>query len=63
MLYSIRVIQLDIPAVVEVLTRQLVHNSMATRIAALRWIFHLFTKTPNKASDIHHKTWNNAGNQ
>ncbi|XP_064641038.1 protein VAC14 homolog isoform X2 [Lineus longissimus] len=41
-------IQLDIQSVVAVLARQLVHDSMQTRIAVLRWIYHLHIYTPNK---------------
>ncbi|KXJ24188.1 protein VAC14 homolog [Exaiptasia diaphana] len=41
-------IQLDIGPVVEVLTKQLTHKSIQTRIAMLRWILQLHLKTPNK---------------
>lgn len=44
--------ELDVPSVVTVLTRQLLHDSMPTRITALRWIYHLFTKLPTKM--FHH---------
>lgn len=43
-------IQLDIASMVDVLSRQLLHESMQTRIASLRWIYHLHIKTPNKVS-------------
>ena len=32
---------------VEVLSKQLVHTSMQTRVATLRWLFHLLLKTPH----------------
>ena len=41
---------LDLPSVVEVLTKQLLHDSMQTRIASLRWIYHLHINTPNKVN-------------
>lgn len=41
-------IQLDVSSVVEVLTKQLSYKAMQTRIAALRWIYHLHINTPNK---------------
>ncbi|XP_067131092.1 protein VAC14 homolog isoform X2 [Centruroides vittatus] len=41
-------IQLDLSPVVEVLTRTLDHESVHTRMAVLRWIYHLHIKIPNK---------------
>ncbi|XP_031569488.1 protein VAC14 homolog [Actinia tenebrosa] len=41
-------IQLDLRPVVEVLTKQLAHKSIPTRIAMLRWVLQLHLKTPNK---------------
>ncbi|KAH7994263.1 hypothetical protein HPB51_026438 [Rhipicephalus microplus] len=41
--------ELELTPLVNVLTRQLMHVSMQTRIAVLRWFLHLFTKIPNKA--------------
>ena len=38
----------DVSSVVAVLQILLVHDSMQTRIATLRWIYHLHIKTPNK---------------
>ncbi|XP_054278723.1 protein VAC14 homolog isoform X2 [Macrosteles quadrilineatus] len=40
--------QLDLPSVVNVLTRQLLHNSVQTKVAVLRWIYHLHTKLPHR---------------
>src|SRR6218665_86351 len=42
--------ELDVPSVVAVLTRQLLHDSTPTRMTALRWINHLFTKRPTKVT-------------
>lgn len=39
---------LDLGPVVNVLTNQLIHKSIQTRIAALRWVLLLHMKTPNK---------------
>lgn len=41
-------IQLDLSPVVEVLTKTLDHESVQTRMAVLRWIYHLYIKIPNK---------------
>lgn len=40
--------QLDLGPVVDVLTVQLSHKSIQTRIAVLRWVLLLHMKTPNK---------------
>ncbi|XP_064466584.1 protein VAC14 homolog [Ornithodoros turicata] len=40
--------ELDLTLLVNVLSRQLLHVSMQTRIAVLRWFFHLYIKIPNK---------------
>ncbi|XP_042146716.1 protein VAC14 homolog isoform X2 [Ixodes scapularis] len=40
--------ELDLTPLVNVLTKQLQHVSMQTRIAVLRWFFHLYIKIPNK---------------
>ncbi len=48
-------VQLDVPSVVEVLTRQMTHDHMQTRIAALRWIYHLHIKTPNQVCSHHNQ--------
>ena len=40
--------QLDLGPVVNVLTCQLSHKSIQTRIAVLRWVLLLHVKTPNK---------------
>jgi len=40
--------QLDLGPVVNVLTCQLSHKSIQTRIAVLRWVLLLHMKTPNK---------------
>lgn len=41
-------VKLDLPHVVEILTIHLMHTSMQTKVAALRWIYHLHIKIPNK---------------
>ncbi|XP_072013786.1 protein VAC14 homolog isoform X2 [Amphiura filiformis] len=41
-------VKFEIAAMVEVLTRYLNHESMQTRIAVLKWIYHLHMKTPKK---------------
>ncbi|EDO30641.1 predicted protein [Nematostella vectensis] len=41
-------VHLDLGPVVEVLTKQLTHKSIQTRIAMLRWVLLLHMKTPNK---------------
>lgn len=40
--------QLDLKSVVLVLTRQIKHDSMQTRIAVLNWMYHLIIKIPDK---------------
>ncbi|KAJ8934149.1 hypothetical protein NQ314_013559 [Rhamnusium bicolor] len=40
--------KLDLPSVVEVLTQYLMHNSIQTKVAVLKWIHDLYTKLPNK---------------
>lgn len=40
--------QLDLSRVVDVLTRQLSHKQIHTRIAVLRWVLQLHMKTPNR---------------
>ena len=44
--------QLDLGPVVNVLTSQLSHKSIQTRIAVLRWVLLLHVKTPNKVSSV-----------
>lgn len=39
---------LNLPSVVDVLTQYLLHNSVQTKVAVLRWIHHLYTKLPHK---------------
>ncbi|XP_066290973.1 protein VAC14 homolog isoform X1 [Branchiostoma lanceolatum] len=41
-------VELELAPVVDVLTRHLLHESMLTRIAVLRWIYNLHIKIPNK---------------
>lgn len=41
-------VQLDLGPVVQVLTKQLTHKSIQTRIAMLRWVLLLHLKIPNK---------------
>jgi len=40
--------ELDLPAVIEVLTRQLQRGTVHSKIAALKWIYHLFINIPKK---------------
>ena len=40
----------DFPSVVDVLTQYLLHNSVQTKVAVLRWIHHLYTKLPEEVS-------------
>ncbi|KAF5301649.1 hypothetical protein FQA39_LY10696 [Lamprigera yunnana] len=40
--------QLDLSSVVDVLTQHIMHNSVQTKVAVLRWIHHLYIKLPNK---------------
>ena len=42
--------QIDLSRVVDVLTRQLSHKQIYTRIAVLRWVLQLHMKTPNRVS-------------
>ncbi|XP_023290626.1 protein VAC14 homolog isoform X4 [Orussus abietinus] len=44
--------KLDLPSVVEVLTKHLMHTSVQTKVAVLKWIHHLFTSIPYKM--FHH---------
>ncbi|KAI4468990.1 tax1 binding protein-related [Holotrichia oblita] len=39
---------LNLPSVVDVLTQFLLHNSVQTKVAVLRWIHHLYTQLPQK---------------
>lgn len=39
---------LDLPSVLEVLTQNLAHNSIQTKVAVLKWIHDLYNKLPNK---------------
>ncbi|CAH1958178.1 unnamed protein product [Acanthoscelides obtectus] len=40
--------ELDLPSVVDHLTSYLMHNSIQTKVAVLKWIHDLYTKLPNK---------------
>nr|CAD7258290.1 unnamed protein product [Timema shepardi] len=40
--------QLDLPSLVDVLTKHLHHTSVATKVSVLRWIYHLYIKIPTK---------------
>lgn len=42
---------MDIPSVVEVLTKNLLHTSVQTKVAVLKWIHHLFIHIPYKMYD------------
>jgi vacuole morphology and inheritance protein 14 len=50
-------IQLDLGPVVDILTQQLAHKSIQTRIAMLRWVLRLHMRTPNKASVDNVSVW------
>lgn len=39
---------MDLTSVVEVLTKHLTHTSVPTKVAVLKWVYHLFTKIPDK---------------
>lgn len=39
-------------SVVSVLTRQMLHESVQTRITALHWIYHLYVNLPSKVTDV-----------
>ena len=41
---------LDVSSVVSVLTRQMLHDSVQTRITALHWIYHLYVNLPSKVN-------------
>ncbi|PSN34186.1 Protein VAC14 [Blattella germanica] len=40
--------ELDLPSLVDVLIKHLPHTSVQTKVAVLRWIYHLHIKVPNK---------------
>lgn len=40
--------ELDLPSVVDVLTQFLMHNSIQTKVAVLKWIHDLYTKLPDE---------------
>lgn len=44
--------ELDLPSVVDVLTQFLMHNSIQTKVAVLKWIHHLYTKLPDEVFNI-----------
>jgi len=46
--------QIDLSRVVDVLTRQLSHKQIHTRIAVLRWVLQLHMKTPNRVNPIYY---------
>lgn len=39
---------LDLKSVVDVLTQYIMHNSVQTKVAVLKWIHHLYTQIPSK---------------
>ncbi|XP_022907270.2 protein VAC14 homolog isoform X1 [Onthophagus taurus] len=43
-----KIYELNLPKVVEVLTDYLLHNSVQTKVAVLKWILHLYKKLPHK---------------
>lgn len=40
--------KLDLKSVVDVLTQYIMHNSVQTKVAVLKWIHHLYTQIPSK---------------
>lgn len=40
--------ELDLKSVVDVLTQYIMHNSVQTKVAVLKWIHHLYTQIPSK---------------
>ncbi|GLH02434.1 protein VAC14 homolog [Gryllus bimaculatus] len=40
--------KLDVPSLVDVLTKHMLHTSVPTKVAVLQWIHHLCIKIPNK---------------
>lgn len=42
---------LDLASIVDVLTKHLLHMSVPTKVAVLKWIHHLFTHIPSKMFD------------
>ena len=40
--------KLDLPSVMEVLTKQLQRGTVPSKVASLRWIYHLFIQIPVK---------------
>uniref|UniRef100_A0A1B6CKU4 Protein VAC14 homolog n=1 Tax=Clastoptera arizonana TaxID=38151 RepID=A0A1B6CKU4_9HEMI len=40
--------ELDLPSIVKVFSDHLIHTSVQTKIAVLKWIFHLHTNIPNR---------------
>lgn len=45
-----KVIQLELQPVIDVLKKHITHQSTFTRIAILKWIYHLHAKIPNKVA-------------
>jgi len=39
---------LDVSSIISVLTRQMLHESVQTRITALHWLYHLYVNLPSK---------------
>jgi len=44
--------ELDLPSVVEVLIRHLLHTSVQTRVTVLDWIYQLHIRVPNKVQSF-----------
>lgn len=49
---SLTACELDLPSVVDVLTQYIMHNSVQTKVAVLRWIHDLYIKIPTKVSSL-----------
>lgn len=43
-------LQLDLPSVIEVLTKHLLQTKVQTKVAVLQWIYHLHTKLPKRVN-------------
>ena len=44
--------KLDLPSVVDVLTQYIMHNSIQTKVAVLKWIHDLYTKLPEEVISL-----------
>lgn len=49
--------EINLPSVVEVLTNYLMHNSIQTKVAVLRWIHDLYIKLPKQVSSFNYQIY------